>query len=558
MQSLTGPPTAPAADTADQQQQVDAFSEDELRGLSAVDSSLGDEALGEAWRSVFEDDLDGLYDYVDRDQLQYADRIRELKGTPKHLWEQIGILDKMQSYPPGLVADMMGMGTWRLNGTVDEVFSFLVGRLESSMRELLDTDLALYPADKWKQQGWDFIDSLDPQKEWEGFSYVDMPDPLKGMEGYPRLLIENRVYSSRVFRKLHLEVAHRQDGLQVLHMVLFPRYDFDIPILALDLVAAGGAVTLAIIDACPVTSRLSLPQHYVQTMTELQQNFLPESCQARNIPEWGGKIFSPLCVCMRPDTPEELGGFMKYAIALTRAHLMYSQLLEPLRPTDKPSARRLSELLACHERFCEQQLANTKTARVLEVAFDPEFTQAYMSKLMFDYSPREDVPWFDGSLAHLYEYFEQTPELWTNAAEFMKTRMKLDEKKASDYLRRFLAGDPSIKLPRLSFALQHMYDYDEDFQSAVDRSLAEKDPDELPDVESMGEYLAEQLSQLVYGQSAAQHAQDVEAAAAQERQRQLEAVAAAPAFGKEGKDADKNDGDGDDKDKKKLKLPWQK
>jgi hypothetical protein len=36
----------------------------------------------------------------------------------------------------------------------------------------------------------------------------------------------------------------------------------------------------------------------------------------------------------------------------------------------------------------------------------------------------------------------------------LQTRMKLDEKKASDYLRRFLAGDPSIKLPRLSFALQ--------------------------------------------------------------------------------------------------------
>jgi hypothetical protein len=53
------------------------------------------------------------------------------------------------------------------------------------------------------------------------------------------------------------------------------RYDFDIPILAMDLVAAGGAVTLAIIDACPVSSRLTLPQHYVQTMSELQANFLP-------------------------------------------------------------------------------------------------------------------------------------------------------------------------------------------------------------------------------------------------------------------------------------------
>lgn len=43
------------------------------------------------------------------------------------------------------------------------------------------------------------------------------------LQGYPRLMIENRIYSSRVFRKLHLEIATRQDGLQVMHMVLFPR-----------------------------------------------------------------------------------------------------------------------------------------------------------------------------------------------------------------------------------------------------------------------------------------------------------------------------------------------
>lgn len=105
--------------------------------------------------------------------------------------------------------------------------------------------------------------------------------------------------------------------------------------------------------------------------------------------------------------------------------------------------------------------------------------------------------------------------------------MKLDEKKASDYLRRFLAGDPSIKLPRLSFALQHMYEYDPDFQAAVDRSLANKDPSEVPSIIDMGQYLAEQLSQLVYGQSASEHVLEVEEVAAQERQEQLEAVAAA-------------------------------
>ena len=60
-------------------------------------------------------------------------------------------------------------------------------------------------------------------REWDGYGYVDIPDPQKGEEGYPRLMVENRMYSSRVFRKLHLEVAWRQDGLQVMHGVLYPR-----------------------------------------------------------------------------------------------------------------------------------------------------------------------------------------------------------------------------------------------------------------------------------------------------------------------------------------------
>lgn len=60
------------------------------------------------------------------------------------------------------------------------------------------------------------------------------------MPRYPRLLLENRIYSSRVFRKLHLEVGLRQDGLQVLHAVLYPRYAIDLPILAMDLVVAKG------------------------------------------------------------------------------------------------------------------------------------------------------------------------------------------------------------------------------------------------------------------------------------------------------------------------------
>ena len=147
----------------------------------------------------------------------------------------------------------------------------------------------------------------------------------QNIDTYPRLQIENRIYCSRVFRKLHLEIATRQDGLHVLHAVFYPRYEFDAPILAFDVVVANGAVTLAVADACPLSPRLTLPRHYLQTMTELQALHLPGLEQRRKIPEWGAQIFSPLAVVFTPSGADELAGFVKYAIALTHAHLLVSR-----------------------------------------------------------------------------------------------------------------------------------------------------------------------------------------------------------------------------------------
>lgn len=44
----------------------------------------------------------------------------------------------------------------------------------------------------------------------------------------------------------------------------------DLPILALDIVLVNGRCTLAVVDACPVSANLSLPQHYMQLMAALQ------------------------------------------------------------------------------------------------------------------------------------------------------------------------------------------------------------------------------------------------------------------------------------------------
>lgn len=213
-----------------------------------------------------------------------------------------------------------------------------------------------------------------------------LPDPEREDPGWPRLQVENRAYQTYAFRKLHLEVATRQDGLQVLHCVMYPRPNFDLPILSLDLVAMEGRVTLAIIDPCPVTQDLSLPAYYTSTAAGFQERY--GVATNRSIPEWVTAIFSQLCVLMRPQTPEEVGAFLKYAIALCAFHAQMGRLAAPVRATrsvsDAQAMRQRAEIQAAHERYCAKQLENDKTRRVLEGAFGSGPAEEYMRVVMFD------------------------------------------------------------------------------------------------------------------------------------------------------------------------------
>jgi hypothetical protein len=47
-------------------------------------------------------------------------------------------------------------------------------------------------------------------------------------------------------------------------------------------------------------------------MIQLQDTFLTDAKSQRRIPDWGDRIFSPACVCIRPQSAEELAGFLRW------------------------------------------------------------------------------------------------------------------------------------------------------------------------------------------------------------------------------------------------------
>ena len=223
-----------------------------------------------------------------------------------------------------------------------------------------------------------------------------------------RLRVENRVYTIHTlpaFRKLHLELALRSDGLAVLHGVAFPWAAFDLPILAFDLVATTKGmvkksndgetptsssppsslpVSLAIIDPCPVSADRSLPAPYADAVAALQASRPGGSASNRATPEWGASIFSDACVLARPGSDGgAVAAFNEYAAALNELHLAYAATLvgdggSGTRPPPNPAT------LAAHGRWADHQLRNDRTRRVLAVAFGEGWADSYMREVMFD------------------------------------------------------------------------------------------------------------------------------------------------------------------------------
>jgi hypothetical protein len=189
------------------------------------------------------------------------------------------------------------------------------------------------------------------------------------------MTIENHVYKSSAFRKLHVEYAS-SNIIQIAHVVLHPRATMDIPIFSLDVVAVHGNPTMCIVDPC--TSSYKLPQtlQYDNTMRGLRQTYGLESL-TRDIPIWGRPIFSECLVLTRG---EHFGAFEAYALDALQYHLdIADRWPRVLLPGS------VATIAKQHDMYKRCQRINPKTRAVLLKEFngDRRMVEGYM-RYIFD------------------------------------------------------------------------------------------------------------------------------------------------------------------------------
>lgn len=209
-----------------------------------------------------------------------------------------------------------------------------------------------------------------------------VPEDLGYIEGClegEKLVIENHCYQTPQFRKLHLELAQVGNGLDILHCVMFPKPEYALPIFGADLVGGRGAISAAIADLSPVSpvnAARSLPDRYREALSILPE---PSFSQRRALPDWGD-IFSEFCLFVRPATPEEEDHFLMRVQQFLTVHCQIASTEPPLT-----SQHAIEGVLAGQQYYCTKQQQNDKTRRVLEKSFGSEWTERYMTTMLFDY-----------------------------------------------------------------------------------------------------------------------------------------------------------------------------
>lgn len=243
----------------------------------------------------------------------------------------------------------------------------MVKIMQSSLREhqhILIRQLADCIESHWQQNL-----TLEPYTIPEDMGYVE-----GSLEG-EKLVIENHCYQTPQFRKLHLELAQVGHNLDILHCVMFPRPNYDLPLFGVDIVAGRKGISAAIVDLSPVKRNRILPNSYHQVLTNLPP---AEFSQRRDLPQWGD-IFSEFCLFIRPVNRQEEQAFLEQVNYFLLLHCQIASQSTPVA-----SAAQEAQILAGQNYYCHRQRQNDKTRRVLEKSFGKEWTDRYLLTMLFD------------------------------------------------------------------------------------------------------------------------------------------------------------------------------
>ena len=192
------------------------------------------------------------------------------------------------------------------------------------------------------------------QKYFEGRFYATgsiIHEP--GMDRFNQPGWVNKVWSSSVYRRAHIDVVDARDskGLWMMHCCIFPHLHNPAPIFGFDVIAGKNKITGCFYDYSPSADREHpMLDWFADEAQQLQWN------KTRKLPDWAERIFSGSMVAAGNVSEEE-----ELAQIFAIAKKGVDHYLETVGETNKTAV----SCLDAQNYYCQNQKCNPHTPRVM-------------------------------------------------------------------------------------------------------------------------------------------------------------------------------------------------
>lgn len=197
-----------------------------------------------------------------------------------------------------------------------------------------------------------------------------------------------------MFRKIRMTYVDAGETLQVLNSVWYPEYQYDLPILGIDLLYFGKSKIITVIDFQPLSQKEEYTKKYIDPLKPIKEKYPLLQGTISNRYYEDTRWFSEGMLFSRMENEEDI---MKVLYPAYKEYMsMYTDMMKNAKETEtvlntimSPEEKKIKEdwIKAKHDEYDEYNMIRDPAGKMFQTYFGKEWADDYMANFLFENCP---------------------------------------------------------------------------------------------------------------------------------------------------------------------------
>lgn len=203
-------------------------------------------------------------------------------------------------------------------------------------------------------------------------------------------MIESWCYECPQLRKIRYTYINAGEMAQIFNCVIYPSYDYDLPLLGIDFLAFGKMKILVVLDFQPLFRDPEYLEKYIEPMRTIRDNY---NELAQDLPMKfydASKYFSPYLLFAKTDAETVVN---KLFPAFQEYIQLYWQILEEAKTLTTPEER--ARVIQAQKDYDQYSVERDPASGLFSSYFGHEWSEKFLHEFLFEEAVAMAVPAID-------------------------------------------------------------------------------------------------------------------------------------------------------------------